>query len=226
MVSNRHAYNLIVSRIQRNDVTLAQVHWVRPSVSFLSFGVSDDDIIPLARALETNTSLQGLLLNCNKITDRGLQTLCQGLGANRSLVHLGLEGNAITTEGMHALCEVIKHHPSLRQLNLSVNRLGDEGIGLLCEALEVNRNITELGLRLVGMTDKGLKQLCATLVDYPQMHQLDVQSNHQLTEDCAFPLAELLVAHKKTSGTMLASDFNKDRLMQFVKELEMPFPPK
>ncbi|KAG8430327.1 hypothetical protein GDO86_017979, partial [Hymenochirus boettgeri] len=98
--------------------------------------LSDRDFSRLCHGVSQSPSLVQLNLNLGVVsgTDR-VQQLSQSLQTNRSLQGLLLHGNPLTDTGLSLLNPALSTHPSLVSLDLGDCLLGDEGIALICGLL-------------------------------------------------------------------------------------------
>lgn len=65
-----------------------------------------------------DTSIVGLDLRYNKITDEGALVLAKALKKNRSLEYLSIAGNKLTAQGVVAVLKAVKRNTSLKVLDL------------------------------------------------------------------------------------------------------------
>jgi uncharacterized protein (DUF924 family) len=170
-------------------------------------------MLPLARLLQKNATLQVLdLVNCG-LLDEGLSTLLgalMGPGANRSLRHLYVGTNGLTERSAPLLSAYLAGDCVLESLYLSCNRLGDEGIEALAAGLARNRSIRRLSLASNLVGPRGARALAAALAGHPTLQLLDLgftkatvavgESGNFLGDDGARAMAHLL-----TQNTTLRS---------------------
>lgn len=125
-----------------------QNHPTLQALNMMSNDLEDDEMIPLGKALRTNTRLISLNLSHNQATTTGLDYLLSSLSGNTTLssleigeqpgfpshsmlvsfmrtnntiTQLDLRSAGIDQLAMKSLVEVWQHHPSLTSLNLSHN---------------------------------------------------------------------------------------------------------
>src|SRR6185312_1087633 len=133
----------------RDAITLIDVLESNPSVNslILSYNqIGDAGATALAKALESNSSLISLDLGSNQIGDAGATALAKALESNSSLTSLNLWSNQIGHAGATALAKALESNFSLTSLNLSLNQIGDAGATALAKALESNSSLTSLKL--------------------------------------------------------------------------------
>ena len=104
----------------------------------------------LAAALYHNSTLEGLYVFGNRVTDRGTLSFAQVLAVhNFTLKALSLGHNGITDEGAGYLAEMLKANGTLIDLCLPWNRISDCGVLLLANVLtHHNRTLKRLALDL------------------------------------------------------------------------------
>jgi Ran GTPase-activating protein (RanGAP) involved in mRNA processing and transport len=98
--------------------------------------ISSQGVAMLASALDNNTTLEGLSLCNNGITDDDVFHLTQSLSNNKfKLNRLALTSNEITDKGVQYLAEMLKTNQILTQLWLGFNKITDYGLELLMNVL-------------------------------------------------------------------------------------------
>ncbi len=138
----------------------------------------------MGACLKTNTSLQRLDLDHNRIGPKSLAAIAAGLQSNRALVALSLESNPLTGEvpppppgappaeladiadltGVAALAEALKGNATLASLNLFQTGLTRRGGGLLREGVEGSGGLVALQVSPHdGVADEDLAAMVAHL---------------------------------------------------------------
>jgi len=134
-------------------------------------------MVPIARLLRTNTTLEVLdLVNCG-LLDEGLEIVLgalMGPGANKTLRHLYIGTNGITARSAPLLARYLAEDCTLESLFLSCNRLGDEGVSLLARGLAANRTIQRVSLASNCIGPDGAAALAAALAEHPSITLLDL----------------------------------------------------
>ena len=100
----------------------------------------DDDIIKIAKALCTNTTVRTLLLINNDITDIGACALAEMLTKNTTLKTLMIQGNYIGNKGYLAIFNALT-----RNTSISTIRISQKYYPWLSALLDVNYTITMQG---------------------------------------------------------------------------------
>lgn len=77
------------------------------------------------KALQTNTSIRVLNLNCNRLGPEAMQYLATALAVNTTLTNLCLSNNQIRTQGLEYLVTGLEKNKTLTELDLSSNIIGD-----------------------------------------------------------------------------------------------------
>ena len=108
-------------------------------LSYNRLSNQNGEIASLARALETNTSLQELYLDHNEIDAEGAMALANMLRENTTLQVLQLSSNHIHDKGAQAFAQVLANdNTTLRRLELSANRMTSKSVESFVNALESN----------------------------------------------------------------------------------------
>ncbi|RUS33130.1 hypothetical protein BC938DRAFT_472954 [Jimgerdemannia flammicorona] len=126
--------------------------------------------IPIARMLETNTTLETLDVLNTGILDEGVETIFNALKRNKTLRNIYIDSNGLT---IHS-ATVLRHHlepgtSNLRCLYLSCCRLGDEGIIELSRGLANDTKLTHLGLGSNCIGPTGCRHLVDALRNHPAL---------------------------------------------------------
>ncbi len=111
------------------------------------------DLLPLSRALTTNTCLQFLSIQRNKLQDPGSEVISNGLLYNNTLQYLDISGNRILKDGIRALCHALSHASSaLRDLNLGClyDEASQEAVSYM---LTHNSTLQSLSISLSSKSD-------------------------------------------------------------------------
>ncbi|CAH0482361.1 unnamed protein product [Peronospora belbahrii] len=123
--------------------------------------LTDKGAAQLAKALETNTSLESLYLSGNDIGPAGACALSQALTKNTHLRSLHLSGNNIGEEGARLLADGITGNTALRALYLGTNGIGAAGMQSLATALTKNKSLEELTLGQNKVGSAGVRHLAS-----------------------------------------------------------------
>lgn len=124
--------------------------------------ISDDGVESIVNSLSTrNHTLRTLILQKNKITDRGTRYLAEMLKTNETLIWLYLGENEISNEGVRLIAQTIeRENHSLEILILSSNQLiTDLSIDYLISMLEKNQSLKKLWIDNCNLSDAGKQRL-------------------------------------------------------------------
>ncbi|CAF1050089.1 unnamed protein product [Rotaria sp. Silwood1] len=110
--------------------------------------ITDKGAEHFGRVLQSNTSLSVLFMNNNQISNRGTNYITQALYTNRTLTELHIRGNQITDEGALFIAQVLYINSTLEELYLADNTIGDRGAQYLALALTQNTTLKVLDLRM------------------------------------------------------------------------------
>ena len=176
----------LVRKIESEDSSLT-------SVELRNAGIDDSGAGKLAHALQINTVVTDLVLNCNDITDQGARALGSLLeGSTSSLRRLSLRDNPIGDGGASALAAALRTNPHMTALSLPFCGVSDEGAAALAGALRSPTcALVELHLNGNQISDVGAKQLAAALLanaNASSLTALSLDKNH-ITDAGAAALA-------------------------------------
>ena len=102
----------------------------------------DYQVVVLAEALKTNTTLTGLYFSNGDLDGAGAAALANALQTNTTLTELYLSSNNLGAEGVAALANALQTNTTLVWLDLSHNNLRADGVAALAAALRTNTTLT------------------------------------------------------------------------------------
>ncbi|MBM3619032.1 MAG: hypothetical protein FJX23_10885 [Alphaproteobacteria bacterium] len=89
---------------------------------------TDDDVVRLADALRTNTSLKGITLrNMDKVGDKGSIALAEALEGNPRIEIIGLANNIMTDASAAAWAKTLRKSQTLRDVTFGKNEMTETG---------------------------------------------------------------------------------------------------
>lgn len=151
--------------------------------SFDRRGFGDHAASTLAKALETNMTVESLHLSSNRIGDRGVERLTAAFRVP-TLTSLSLAVNRITDRGVEHLGAALERLPESHAalpprtfcLNLDDNLIQDAGIQSLCSVARLAR-LRELRLSNNQLSDHGIQFLAPLLESNTTLRVLGLESN-------------------------------------------------
>lgn len=125
--------------------------------------ISDNGVESIVHSLssDNNNTLRTLILQKNRITDKGARYLAEMLKTNETLLWLYLGENEISNEGVRLIAQAIEQeNHSLEMLILSSNKLiTDLSIDYIVSMLEKNQSLKKLWIDGCHMSDRGKQRL-------------------------------------------------------------------
>ncbi|KAF9284701.1 hypothetical protein BGZ88_009831 [Linnemannia elongata] len=149
-----------------------------------SFGAKE--LVSLAEALKTNSTLTTLDLQYNKIGSYEVEVMAEALKTNSTMITLYLGNNSIGDNGPHSQDKLDSDH-----LGLQHNSIGEDRAKALSEALNTNSILTTLYLLRNSIGVYGAKALAEGLKNNSTLTTLDLQYN-SIGVDGVKALAEAL----------------------------------
>jgi len=128
---------------------IANKSYQQETLELKNWGIDDEGVKALARALKTNPFIKRLILDGNKISDIGVNYLEDALSLS-SINTLSLSSNKIGERGAELLAK-----SKIEFLDLSANEIGVEGARFLSES----KHILKLSLSECGIGDVGAKAI-------------------------------------------------------------------
>ena len=173
-------------------------------------------LLPIAEALETNTSLIKLSLTCLRLncTEKDGSVLIKMFKANESLTQLDLSNNSmLSNSGAHWIFEGLQHNTTLVILNLSNTGIAidPDSARSLIKMLQINKSLTHLDLSKNTISDSAIcwifeyVQHNTTLVNLNLSDSACILSN----PETARSLTKML----KTNKSLTHLDLSKNTLL-------------
>ena len=131
-------------------------------LSLCNNGITDSDVLQLAKELSTKTStLHRLALTSNNISDHGVQYLADMLTSNETLAQLWLGCNHITDQGVQLLMKTLaERNRTLQVLSLSSNTMiTDSSLEFLLEMLDRNQTLRVVCLLKCSLSETSKEAL-------------------------------------------------------------------
>ncbi len=143
---------------------------------------SDSDsrrgVSAIAKALEVNTTLTELGLDCNQINDADSELLASSLSKNKTLKTLHLGFNVFTEAGVVRVVRAAKQANSLNALDLASSNFGDMAAIELASFLRLKTpSLVEVDLGVNGISNEGAYELATALALNSTLEKLNVSYN-------------------------------------------------
>ena len=120
-------------------IALAGVKELDLSGSYSTPLLLEKQVLSLAEALRTNSTLTQLYLQYNQIGDTGVGAIAESLKVNSTLTQLDLESNQIGDTGGGAIAESLKVNSTLTKLYLGSNQIENEIEETIYEEIKINQ---------------------------------------------------------------------------------------
>jgi Ran GTPase-activating protein (RanGAP) involved in mRNA processing and transport len=161
--------------------------------------LTSQSVVTLASALYDNTTLEGLSLCANDITDNDVFYLTKALSDTKSkLNRLALTSNEITDHGAEYLAEMLKINQTLTQLWLGSNKITDRGVQLLTNILAYhNKSLHILSLARNQLITDSSVEFFVDMFEHNQTLRTVCLSNCNLSEASKIKLREVTKLHKE-----------------------------
>jgi Ran GTPase-activating protein (RanGAP) involved in mRNA processing and transport len=171
--------------------------------------LTDSDIEIIIQEAIINKQCTMLWLKDNQISSQGVSMLASALANNTTLEGLSLCNNNITDDDLlHLTKQLTDNKSKLNRLALTSNEITDEGAQYLAEMLKTNQTLTQLWLGFNQITDCGLKLLMNVLASHNRtLHVLSLSSNELIT-DASVDFVINMLEYNYTLRTMCLSNCN------------------
>lgn len=140
-----------------------------------SADVDDDELVPFARALHSNKSLQTLDVSRNSVgssehlnvvrpsVTTGGEALATMLSINSTLTSLDLSWNYLRLAGAVDIGKALAYNSGLRELNLAYNAFGNAGAQAVGDALLSNTTLQRLNMSHNNIPAQGALAIASAL---------------------------------------------------------------
>ncbi|KAE9000080.1 hypothetical protein PR003_g19668 [Phytophthora rubi] len=140
-----------------------------------SADVDDDELVPFAKALHSNKSLQTLDVSRNSVgssehlnvvrpsVTTGGEALATMLSINSTLTSLDLSWNYLRLAGAVDIGKALAYNSGLRELNLAYNALGNAGAQAVGDALLSNTTLQRLNMSHNNIPAQGALAIASAL---------------------------------------------------------------
>lgn len=171
--------------------------------------LTDQDIPTVIEQAVAEKQCTMLRLSYNKITATGASILAEGLQNNTSLEGLYLFNNHVSDAGAYHLAQVLATNKSnLKALSLGWNGITDDGVKFLTEILKKNNTLIELWLPRNKISDKGVQMLSDVLVHHDRsLQRLSLDLNKSIT-DSSVDFLISMIKESRALGTLCVRDCN------------------
>ena len=142
--------------------------------SYCVFRAGYDQVVVLAEAFQTNTTLTALYLFNSDLDGAGAAALANALQTNTALTKLFLSDNNLGADGCAALANALQTNTTLTVLHLTHNNLGADGVAALANALQTNTTLTVLDLSDNNLGAEGAAALANLLQTNTTLKELDL----------------------------------------------------
>ena len=159
-----------------------------------------------------------LWLRENKMSSNGISMIISALNDNTTLEGLSLCNNNITDDDVVLLTEQLSENKcQLNRLSLTSNEITDQGAEYLAEMLKTNRTLSQLWLGFNQMSDHGVKQLMNSLANHNRtLHVLSLAWNDGITDVSVDLIVDMLECNDRLKTLCLShcnlSDMGKSKL--------------
>ncbi|KAJ3320347.1 hypothetical protein HDV06_005378 [Boothiomyces sp. JEL0866] len=174
--------------------------------------LDQQDAIALAQILKTNTCLQVLNLNGNKIGDKGLEAIIDSIRGIKTIKQLNFGSNKLTDQSIIKLAEFLSTNTSVISLCLFQNKISNEGALALSNMLTKNKTLVCLYLYLNNIQNHGMLMLAKSITAHPSLKTVWLDHN-PITETCLTCVVQLMKQNQTL--TALEITFNDNGTSTF-----------
>lgn len=174
--------------VHRNKILERKIHDCKSSsrIDLRKEKLTDADIEIVIREAIINKQCTMLWLVDNQLSSHSISTLASIFNTNTTLEGLSLCQNNITdADLLHLTKSLSNSNAKLNRLALTSNHITDQGVQYLVEMLETNRSLTQLWLGSNQITDYGVQLLMNVLTTHNEtLHILSLSWNQLISDLC------------------------------------------
>ncbi|KAL0248077.1 hypothetical protein GEMRC1_003314 [Eukaryota sp. GEM-RC1] len=174
-----HDFNLIFSRLKS---------------LYLGCNETNDDLLLIAEALGTNSTVIELKLTCYSVDAIDIEVVkafAEALRINSTITSINLQANDMTDDHVLILERALQDNSTLTTIDLSENSIGDAGAVALARLLTVNSVINSIDLCYNSIGDTGAIALANALKFNSTVTKILLFSN-SIGDDGALAFADVL----------------------------------
>jgi Ran GTPase-activating protein (RanGAP) involved in mRNA processing and transport len=158
--------------LKEGAVAIAEALKVNITLTFLDLSYNDIEDIGAAAIIKAvsfnattlRTKITALILDGNRIGDRGANAIAEELKENTNLTELRLASNLIGNKGAIAIADAICVNKTLITLSLSKNMIGPKGGIAIGKSLNMNSSLRHLDMEDNSIGNKGALAIAKALV--------------------------------------------------------------
>lgn len=164
--------------------------------------IGDDGVVLITKALEKNTNITKLVLNCNNIGNTGAAAIAKMLAINTTIKILDLGYNNIGTRGLRNIFSALQSNKTLRVIVLGANSMSIASVQIVAAAIEKNYTPEALCLTDNGFGLVGTLIILKALLKNKSLKVLALSDN-KIGETGAYLLAKILEDNHNLIGLHL-----------------------
>ena len=164
---------------QNTEDVLMKLNSEKKSVLLKFTNVKSHEVnfLGLLKGISTRQNMQHLIIRHSNLSSNHMQTIARVLQLNDGIAWLVLDKNKIDDRGIRYLSEGLEKNKGVEHIVLSDNSFGDEGIIELSKAIKKAPNVKSLWIQGNHIQDSGTEALIATLNNHPSLKTLDIRDN-------------------------------------------------
>lgn len=159
--------------------------WIKNKVvggvlNLANIGLDDEAAEQVAKYLSKNTDVISIVLDNNKISDKGAIALGEMLTTNKGLKVFSVASNPIGASGLKALANGLENNQILFRVVLSHLKGNLESNKAVIAIIKSNNYLKELVIADIGLTKNDETDLADAIANNKSLITLDISGNHRL----------------------------------------------
>ena len=175
--------NMLVKIGTEKGIMLSGIKRGQKEANFFDQGLGPGDAILIASDIRASTSLASIVLDKNKIGDKGANTLAAAIRACPLLASISLCNNDISDEGIKALAPAIAASLALTSINLCGNNIGPEGANALAQAVCASAVLARVDVSNNNIAGDSAAQLSTAVLGNPNIEVFNEIPIHEMRLD-------------------------------------------
>ncbi|KAK2870185.1 hypothetical protein Q8A67_024577 [Cirrhinus molitorella] len=185
--------------------------------------LTDDDMVVLSKTLVGISTIKGVDLRYNNITDQGAVYVAHLIQESESLQSLDLMCNNIEADGAEVIAKSLHKNKNLKMLRMTGNKIGNKGAMHLAAMLQINTTLEEIDISDCDLATQSVIAFAIVLKNNRRIRAINLSRPllFSLQEETIIHMAQMLVVNKTLKELHLGkhdmTDTGVERLCEALK---------
>lgn len=139
--------------------------------------LQNESILPFARAIELNPSLQGVTICCTEISQDNINILSEAISKNKNLQSIDFDRTPLDNDGFIQIIKSISVHPKIRRLLFRWCKIGDLGAEAFAKCVQNHKTLLEVDLSCNDITEHGISCIIESIKLNTKIKDVNLRCN-------------------------------------------------